>query len=139
MTENRSRWLFLNLAVSDLDRSKRFFEGLGFRFNPHFSDDSAACMIIGEQSCAMFLAEPRFRDFTKKRICDTATSTEGLYAFSAESRQEVDSIVEKALASGGAHAMEPLDHGFMYVRSFYDPDGHHWEVTWMDPAAIPPA
>lgn len=139
MADDRSRWLFVNLAVSDLPRSKRFFEGLGFRFDPRFTDDSAACMVIGPQCCAMLLTEPRFRDFTRKRICDTRSATEGLFAFSAESREEVDRIAEKALATGATPAMEPADHGFMYVRSFYDPDGHHWEVMWMDPAAVPPA
>lgn len=138
MSRPHSRKLFINLPVRDLKRTMAFFKKLGFEFNPQFTDDTAACMVISEEAFAMLLIESRFRDFTKKKIADTSTSTEALIAISAGSRKEVDEMVETALANGGSHAMEPVDHGFMYGSSFYDPDGHHWEVMWMDPAAIEP-
>ncbi len=83
----------------------------------------------------MLLAEPFFKTFTKKAICDTGSHTEGLFALSCADRAEVDAMVRKAVEAGGAHAIEPQDHGFMYSWSFYDLDGHHWEVFWMDPKA----
>jgi uncharacterized protein len=133
-----SRQIYVNLCVRDLNNSKEFFKGLGFDFNPQFTDENAACMIIGENSFAMLLVEPFFRRFTKREICDTSKYTEALLAISCTSREAVDEMVHKAVASGGAHAMEPQDHGFMYGWSFYDPDGHHWEVMWTDPKAMPP-
>jgi hypothetical protein len=96
-------------------------------------------MIISEEAFAMLLVESRFKDFTKKQICDTRTSTEGLFALSCDSRAEVDEMVNAAIVAGGTHAMPPMDHGFMYGWSFYDLDGHHWEVFWMDLTAAPPA
>ncbi|WP_437751900.1 VOC family protein [Sorangium sp. So ce1389] len=138
MTANRPRKLFVNLPVKDLKRSVEFFTKLGFSFNPHFTDDKATCMILSEEAYVMLLVEERFKDFTQKQICDTTTSTEGIFALSAESRAEVDHLVNTAIASGGTHAQKPTDHGFMYVWSFYDIDGHHWEVAYMEPSAIPP-
>jgi predicted lactoylglutathione lyase len=132
----RSRMIFVNLAVRDLERSKAFFGKLGFEFNPKFTDDKAACMVVSEQASVMLLTEPFFRGFTKREPCDTSTHTEGLFALSCESRAEVDELVKTALAAGGTPAMDPMDHGFMYGWSFYDPDGHHWEVMWMDPKAM---
>lgn len=132
-----SRKLFVNLAVRDLGKARAFFATLGFTFEARFSDDNAACMIVGADAFVMLLAEPYFRTFTTRTPCDTATHTEGLYALSCESRAEVDAMVRRAVAAGGAYAMDPQDHGFMYGWSFYDPDGHHWEVFWMDPAAAP--
>ncbi|HWV39149.1 MAG TPA: VOC family protein [Vulgatibacter sp.] len=131
-----ARMIFLNLPVKDLDRSKAFFTALGFEFNPQFTDDTAACMVVNEQAFVMLITEKRFRDFTDRRIADTASHTEALVAVSAGSREEVDAMHAKALASGGSAAMPAVDYGFMYYQSFYDPDGHHWEVTWMDPAAV---
>lgn len=136
MTEKNSRKLFVNLAVRDLKRSMEFFTKLGFAFNPQFTSEEAACMIISEEAFVMLLHEPYFKTFTKREICDTATHTEGLFALSCSSRTEVDDLVKKAIAAGGTHAMEPADHGFMYSWSFYDLDGHHWEVSWMDPKAL---
>lgn len=130
------RKLFLNLSVRDLPKAKHFFSQLGFTFNPQFTDDNAACMIVSEEAFVMLLTEPFFRGFTKKEICDTATRTEGLFALSCTSREEVDSLAKTAIANGGTPAMDAQDHGFMYARSFYDLDGHHWEVLWMDPAHI---
>ena len=133
----RPRKLFVNLAVRDLQRSVDFFTALGFTFNPQFTDASATCMIVSDEAFVMLLVEPRFKDFTTKQLCDTRTHVEGLFCLSASSRAEVDELVHKALAAGGAGAMPPQDHGFMYGWSFLDPDGHHWEVMWMDPSAIP--
>ena len=130
------RKIFVNLPVRDLKRSMDFFAALGFTFNPQFTDDKAACMIISEEAFVMLLGEPFFRTFTRRELCDTRTHTEGLFALSCSSRAEVDEMVRTAIANGGQHAMEPTDHGFMYGWSFYDVDGHHWEVLWMDPANI---
>lgn len=131
-----ARKIFVNLAVADLKRSVAFFTELGFEFNPQFTDDNATCMIIGDDAFVMLLVRPFFQTFTKKAIADTTASTETLVALSCESREEVDSLVARALANGGSHAMDKQDHGFMYAGSFYDPDGHHWELAWMDPAAM---
>ena len=136
MATTETRKLFVNLSVRDLQRSKAFFSKLGFAFNPQFTNDEAACMVISDDAFVMLMVESRFRDFTKRHICDTATHTEGLFALSCSSRAEVDQLVRTAVANGGSHALPPQDHGFMYGWSFYDPDGHHWEVLWMDPKAI---
>ena len=132
------RLLFVNLAVRDLQKSMAFFAGLGFTYNPQFTDENAACMIVSDEAFVMLLAEPFFKGFTRKQICDTGRQTEALLALSCTSRAEVDEIVKKAVSAGGSHAMEPTDHGFMYGWSFYDLDGHHWEVMWMDPKAVQP-
>ena len=130
------RSIFVNLPVRDLKKSMAFFSGLGFEFNAQFTDDKAACMIISSDAFVMLLSEPFFKTFTKRELCNTATHSEGLFALSCSSRAEVDDLVKKAITAGGTHAMDPQDHGFMYAWSFYDLDGHHWEVLWMDPAAI---
>jgi uncharacterized protein len=137
MTNNHSRNIFVNLPVRDLERSKAFFSKLGFGFNPKFTDEKAACMIVSESASVMLLTEPFFKTFTNRQICDTSTQTEGLFALSGSGRGEVDEMVRTAIASGGKRAMDPQDHGFMYGWSFYDPDGHHWEVIWMDPKGMP--
>ena len=137
MADTSSRLIFVNLAVRDLQRSMAFYKALGFEFNPKFTDDKAACMVISDKAFVMLLTEPFFKTFTTRQLCDTSTHVEGLFALSCESRVAVDDIVKKAVAAGGSHAMDPQDHGFMYGWSFYDPDGHHWEVFWMDPSAIP--
>jgi uncharacterized protein len=131
-----SRKVFVNLPVRNLDRSMAFFSALGFSFNPQFTDNKAACMIFSDDGYAMLLEEPFFRTFTTRELCDTTRASETLVALSCESRAEVDDLAVKALANGGRQAMPSQDHGFMYARSFYDVDGHHWEVLWMDPAAI---
>jgi len=136
MAENRSRKLFVNLAVRDLKSSMEFFRKLGFGFNAQFTDDKAACMVVSEEAFVMLLTEPFFKTFTRKEICNTQAQSEGLFALSCSSRAEVDQLVKTAVAAGGKPAMDPMDHGFMYGWSFYDPDGHHWEVLWMDPKAI---
>ena len=133
------RKLFVNLSVLDLKRSVDFFTELGFTFNPNFTDETATCMIVSDEAFVMLLVANRFADFTNKQICDTSTHTEALLSISCANRTEVDALVNRAIAAGGKHAMEPQDHGFMYGWSFYDPDGHHWEVFWMDPDATPSA
>jgi predicted lactoylglutathione lyase len=131
------RKLFVNSPVADVQRSIVFFEALGFRFNPHFTEASATCMLVGEDAYFMLLTRDRFHGFSKRPMGDPRSETNALFALSAESRAEVDAMVAKALAAGGAPASEPMDHGFMYGWSFLDLDGHYWEVFWMDPSAIP--
>jgi predicted lactoylglutathione lyase len=126
------RMMFVNLPVRDLQRSKAFFAKLGFTYDPRFTDDKAACMVVSDVAYVMLLQEAFYRTFTNREPCDTTRQNEGLVALSCESRAEVDALVRTALEAGGAQAMPPQDHGFMYERSFYDPDGHHWEVLWMD-------
>ncbi len=135
MPEKQSRQLFVNISVRDLKQSMDFFSQLGFEFNPKFTDDNAACMIVNDGAYIMLLAEPFFQTFTNNQICDTSSQTESLLALSCGSRAEVDELVNKALAAGGKHAKDPMDHGFMYGWSFLDLDGHHWEVFWMDSSA----
>jgi predicted lactoylglutathione lyase len=135
MDNKSARKIFVNLAVRDLSRAKAFFSTLGFSYNPKFTDDNAACMVISDEAFVMLLAEPFFKTFTPKEVCDTSRHTEALLALSCDSRQEVDTLVRTAITAGGRDAMPAQDHGFMYVRSFYDLDGHHWEVLWMDPKA----
>lgn len=128
--------IFVNLPVKDLQKSMNFFGSLGYKFNPQFTDEKAACMVISEDIYSMLLTEAFFQGFTPKTITDAHKSTEVLLALSADSRQAVDELVNKALAAGGTEVREPQDHGFMYARSFNDLDGHIWEVLWMDPNAI---
>ncbi len=135
MADKPTRKMFVNLAVRNLKASKPFFSTLGFDFNPKFTDDNAACMIVSDEAFVMLLTEPFFKKFTRREVCDTSKYTEGLLALSCSSRAEVDDLVKKAIAAGGQHALEPQDHGFMYGWSFYDIDGHHWEPFWMDPSA----
>ncbi len=131
-----SRMIFLNLAVKDLGTAVDFFTELGFSFDPRFTNESATCMIVSDQAFVMLLVEDRFRDFTKKELADPATQTEAIMAVSADSREAVDELAEKALAAGGRPANDPMDMGSMYSRSFDDPDGHLWEVVWMDPSSV---
>ena len=138
MTLNPSRHIYVNLAVRDLPKSVEFFGNLSFAFDPRFTDDKAACMTISESAFVMLLSEPFFRTFTRKTPCDTSRATEGLFALSCCSREEVDQLVNTAIMAGGKPAMDPIDHGFMYAWSFYDLDEHHWEVLWMDPSAVDP-
>jgi predicted lactoylglutathione lyase len=129
--------IFVNLPVRDLQRSKRFFEQLGFSFNPQFSNEQGACMVIGENIFAMLLTEPFFKGFTQKKIADATQSTEVLLALDAGSREEVDEMVRKAVESGGSVYRSPEDHGWMYGHSFADIDGHQWEIVFMDETKMP--
>jgi predicted lactoylglutathione lyase len=128
--------IFPNLAVKDLDCAVAFFTELGFSFDPRFTDETATAMIVNEQATVMLLTRDRFKDFTKKELVDSARQVEAIIALSAESREDVDAFADNALAAGGSPANEPMDLGFMYGRSFDDPDGHQWEIFWMDPAAL---
>ncbi len=130
--------IFVNLPIENLKRSVEFFTRLGFTFNPQFTDEQATCMVISEDIFVMLLTKSRFKDFTRKQICDATTHTEVLIALSADSRQEVDTLVQNALAAGGKPANDKQDHGFMYGWSFQDLDGHIWEVVWMNPEGMPP-
>jgi hypothetical protein len=130
--------IFVNLPVKDLDASKAFFGALGYTFNPQFTDDTAACMVISDDIYAMLLTETKFKDFTPKAISDAKTSTEVLVALSCESREQVIDLVSKAVAAGGKTYAEAKDYGFMYQHSYEDLDGHIWEVMWMDPSAVNP-
>ena len=134
MSEASQRKIFVNLPVRDLKKSIGFFSRLGFEFNRQFTDEKAACMVVSSEAYVMLLSEPFFRTFTDRELCDTARQIEGLVALSCSSRADVDSMVNTAITSGGSPARAPQDHGFMYGWSFYDPDGHHWEVFWMDPS-----
>jgi predicted lactoylglutathione lyase len=127
--------MFVNLPVSDLEKSIAFFTALGFAFNPQFTDDKAGCMVIGEDNFVMLLTEPYFRSFTGRPVPDTAASTEAIVALGLGSRQDVDRVADAALAGGGVRAKTTEDQDVMYTRSFYDLDGHHWEVFSLDPAA----
>jgi predicted lactoylglutathione lyase len=126
--------IFVNLAVDDLPASRRFYESLGYSTNEGFSDENAVSIVISETITAMLLTRPFFAEFTSKSIIDATTSTEVQLALSADSKEQVDAVHEKALAAGGTDA-GMQDHGFMYSKSFDDLDGHHWDFVWMDPAA----
>ena len=130
--------IFVNLPVQDLERSVSFWTALGYSFNQQFTNEKGTCLVIDDGHIyAMLLVHDFFRSFTEREIADPATSVEALIALSAESREGVDELADKALANGGSPAGPAQDYGYMYGRSFLDPDGHHWEVTWMDLAQAP--
>jgi len=131
-----SQMIFVNLPVKDLKRSTAFFQALGYTFNPQFTDETAACMVISEHIYAMLLTHDKFRQFTPREVCDATRSTEVLVCLSCDSRGRVDELMAKAVAAGGARHAEAKDHGFMYQHGFQDPDGHIWELVWMDPSAV---
>ena len=128
--------IFVNLPVKDLKRSMEFFTKLGYKFNPQFTDETAACMVISEDIYVMLLTHPKFKEFTPKAICDSTKSTEVLICLSSESRDNVDDTVRKAVAAGGTTHAQSKDYGFMYQHGFQDPDGHIWELIYMEPAAL---
>lgn len=127
---------FVNLPVKDLNKSVAFFTKLGFTFNPQFTDENATCMVVGEDIFVMLLVEKFFKSFTNKEICDTSRSTEVILAISVESREQVDQLMKEVIDSGGSEHREKQDHGWMYLRSFEDVDGHLWEVFFMDESAM---
>lgn len=129
------RMLFVNLPVANLERSKAFFAKLGFSFHPMGADEAAACMLVGEDAFVMLLSREKFAALAKLPIADPTMHTLALYCFSVSSRDEVDTVTAAALAAGAAKADDAEDYGFMYSRSFFDLDGHGWQVMWMDPAA----
>lgn len=133
---SQSRLIFVNVPVGDVSASIEFFTALGFDFDPKFTDDSCACMVVSDQAYVMLLARERFSDFTTKSIADAHSSTEAILCVSAEDREAVDALADAALAAGATKVNEPMDHGFMYARSFSDLDGHLWEVMWMSAEAV---
>ena len=131
-----ARQIYVNLPVKDLERAKAFFGRLGFGFNPQFTNESGACMVISDNIYAMLLTESFFQTFTKKPVADANRSTEVLVCLSCESRAEVDEMVRKALAAGGKAPNARQDHGFMCSHGFEDMDGHVWELVHMSPEAV---
>jgi hypothetical protein len=136
MPTARSRKVFINLPVGDLERSKAFFAKLGFTFNPQFTDEKAACMVLSEEGYVMLLRRDFFATFSDRPIAAPGAPSEVAIALSCESRAEVSELTEIAIENGGSAAMPPKDYGFMFQSGFYDPDGHHWEVLWMDPSHV---
>ncbi len=128
--------IFVNLPVKDLNKTIEFFTKLDFRFNSQFTDENATCMIVGDDIFVMLLVENFFKTFTKKEISDTTKNTEAIVALSAQSREEVDQMMEKVVNAGGKEARDPQDHGWMYGRSFEDINGHLWEIFYMDESAM---
>jgi predicted lactoylglutathione lyase len=128
--------IFVNLPVKDLQRSIQFFTELGFTFNPQFTDATATCMVVSEYIFVMLLTEAKFKTFTPKAICDATKTTEVLLCLSRDSRSDVDAMVRNAVSAGGATYNQPQDHGFMYAHGFQDPDGHIWELVYMEPSAV---
>ena len=134
------RMIFVNLPVTDLERSIAFYEAVGGTKNPQFSDDTAACIVFSETIHAMLLTHDKYRQFTAKPIADAHATSSALICLSADSREAVDAMVESAEGAGGrGDPGQKQDYGFMYGRSFEDPDGHHWEVMWMDMSQAPSA
>ena len=133
-----SKMIFVNLPVADLPRSMAFYAALGFTNNPHFTDETAACMVWGEGIHVMLLTHDKWKSFTDRPI-PPATSSEVMIAITLDSKDAVNALVDAGAAAGGtADLNPPQDHGFMYQRTLADPDGHIWEPFWMDPAAMPP-
>lgn len=131
-----SRMIFVNLPVIDLAKSRAFLEALGAVNDPKFTDETAACMSFSDSIHVMILTHDKFSQFTPRPIADANAGSEVLLCISADSRKSVDSAVERAVASGGSADPAPKqDYGVMYGRSVADPDGHIWEIMWMDPAA----
>lgn len=127
--------IFVNLPVKDLGVTMEFFSKLGFEFNPQFTNENAACMVVSQDIYVMLLVESFFQTFTKKELADATKVTEVITALSVESREAADELLALALEAGAEEAREVQDLGFMYSRSFSDPNGHIWEVFWMDEAA----
>lgn len=131
------RKLYVTLPVKNLERSVDFFAALGFSFNPAFTDENAASIIINDSTGVMLVVESLFATLTKKPIIDARIGTEALLAISVDSREEVDALVARAVAAGGSAPGESQDHGFMYDHGFEDLDRHQWGVFWMDDSQTP--
>lgn len=132
----QTKQIFVNIPVKNLEASMEFFQTIGFSFDQRFTDENAACMILGSGMYVMLLQEAFFQTFTNKNITDTSREAEAILAISADSKEEVNEIVQKALDAGGRPSNEPMDGGFMYGWSFQDIDGHLWEVMYMDENAV---
>ena len=122
--------------MKDLNKAVEFFTKLGFKFNPQFTDKNATCMIINDDIFVMLLVEEFFKTFTKKEICNTSKNIEAIIALSAESRKNVDEMINKAIEAGGNEPRKPQDHGWMYDRAFEDIDGHLWEIIYMNGSGL---
>ena len=131
-----STQVFVNLPTANLDRSKAFFEGLGWRIEPKFTDENSACVVVDTNVYLMILTPEFFATFTDKPIVDPSVGLQVQTALSRESRDEVDALLEKVLAAGGTEPRKPQDYGFMYARDFEDPDGNFFSALWMDPKAV---
>jgi predicted lactoylglutathione lyase len=127
--------IFINLPIENLKRSVDFFGGLGFTFNPQFTDETSTCMVVSEHIYVMLLEREKFASFIDKKIADRDT-TEAILSFACESKDDVERISKKAFELGARKVNEVEDHGFMYSWGFEDLDGHLWDVFWMDPAHI---
>jgi uncharacterized protein len=128
--------IFVNLPVKDLNKSVAFFTKLGYKFNKQFTDETATCMIVSDDIFVMLLTEAKFKTFTPKKVCDATKNTEVLVALSCDSRKQVEEMVRKAVAAGGSTYDKPQDLGFMYQHGFQDPDGHIWELFFMEPSYV---
>jgi predicted lactoylglutathione lyase len=128
--------IYVNLPVADLKRSMVFFEALGFSFNKQFTNDDAASLVISETIFAMLHTPDSFRRFTSKALSDAHKTTEVLLTLQVENKEMVNELTDKALKAGGREPRAPEDHGFMFGRAFEDPDGHIWEIFWMDPKGV---
>ena len=136
--QNGRTKMFVNMPVSNLKKTMNFFSELSFKFNPMFTDENAACMVISEDIYAMLLVEKFFKSFIPgKEICDTKRSAEAIVALSVNTRKEVDGLIRKAVAAGGSEYRQAQDYGWMYGRAFQDINGHIWEIIYMDMNAIP--
>ena len=130
---------FLSLPVADIKRSTTFFEALGFKFDPAFTSEQSACLVISDTTSVMLAPRARFAELTKLEVADPRKSVTGLVSLWFDTRAEVDALVEAALKAGGTEAHPAEDEGFMYQRAIYDLDGHGWGISWMDTSAMPPA
>jgi predicted lactoylglutathione lyase len=128
--------IFVNLPVKDLNKSIDFFTKLGYKFDPQFTDEKAACMIVSEDIYVMLVVESFFKTFTKKEICDASAYTETIISLSADKRENVDEMIKKAVQAGGTTPHKPTDYGWMYQHGFQDLDGHLWELIYMDMSKI---
>lgn len=129
--------MFINLPVSDLEQTMKFFTSLGFSFNPQFTDENAACMVISEENYAMLLRRDFFKSFTSREIPDSRKFSESIISLTAENREEVDQMMDKVILAGGHPSGYVQDLGWMYGRGFTDPDGHLWEIFYMDMSSVP--
>ena len=132
------RMIFVNLPVKDLEKSKAFFAALGFAHNPQFTDPTAACVVVSDTIFAMLLTHDKYREFNAKTIADARETSEVMICLSADSRDEVNALMDAALKAGATESRPAADHGFMFHRCFDDLDGHTWELMWMNPAAVQP-
>lgn len=129
--------IFVNLPVTNLDKSVAFFKAVGFKTNPQFTDETAACIVFSDDINAMLLTHDKFNDFAKKPTADAHKTTEVLTCLTFDNKAKVDEIVDKAIAAGGSESnQKPQENHSMYMRSFDDLDGHAWEIMWMDPKGM---